>query len=1181
MIRSYWPFRVVLPLVLLVLLTLPASAADSWPVPRGPSHEPNPYRYDPEQFKRLPKEFLEDAAACVLYAGNTHLVQLDGTIESIVHEITRLNGRKGVEKLGESRNIAYDPSYQKLTLNEARIHKADGRTLEVEARHVQLRDVATDYQVYDHDKQLIISFPTLEVGDVIEVKWSVRGKHPEHGGQFFTRYSFGDPTFPVVLDLFRVRLPKSKPFHYATVGAELVPERSEEGDFRTYTWRAHNCRKMPQDENLPSRESLFQSVACSTFADWKEVGQWKKRLRADCWECTAEVREIVRRVTRGLTRPEEKARALTHWMRRNIRYVSTGEKHDYTPHAPAVVLANRFGDCKDTSQLLAVMLREAGLRVELATLGAQDDGQVIESVPSPWGTHAILLVTIDGKQHWIDTTASLAGWDFLPRDDRDRLCYVVDEQGTLRLVRTPGLRAEDNRVEQTTHVWIGADGSSRGERMSISHGSAAMGQRDTFLEVPAGERRRQVTTELQDSNSRTRLVHLQLDEVQLSDYDRPVRTRMAFEIANHFTGNNEREGSFADSKVWHKLLAYNLDYERTVALNLNQPVESRHRYVIHLPAAYYLDSVPRDMTVRTPWAVFTRTVKTPKDEERTREVEIQFHLRLDKWLIEPADFKEYRRLHEEVNTVYRAWLTLKPAGDKADVPLLEAALHWTPWDSDSAAILARLYLKQNQPAEARRVLTCARVYHPNDTELCELTVLAAKTSKEKEAAQRELVKRHPQDVRHAIKLGAILIGAGRQEEARSILEPLTQKGAAAERARAHFQLARSYYRRDQLNKALEHWEKAALMEPDAVHEVRAYHLKGRIYEELGRPKDAEEAYELALEVERDSELALDSLVHLELATKNRPRALEYLRRYALAVGEDAGGLLLAAGYYLRLELYEEALELAQRAGPREHPDSYHRILGLVAYKRSDAAGAVEHLVQAEFDPEVTAGLLNSYLALGRLREATEHLPAAERMEKPTPELLGILKRVRQLQARRTQLEKTTPAPEGKSREWAVALDSLVCAEVARAEAWPQKQIENLLRGASANGLELGPVFALRGRLALDSGKLSKALAEAERAVALAPRDAGGWYVRGRVRLERGDREALSDLLKAAELSSRQDADVLHALADALFRAGRVEQALVAQRAAVKMKPKDADMAEQLAAFEKAASRSPKLPTPQR
>src|SRR5579884_2383400 len=115
MIRPRRPLRVFLAFLLLGGLAAPACAADAWPVPRGPSHEPDPYRFDPAQIKRLPKEFLEDSAACVLYAGNTNLVEADGTIETITHEITRLSGRKGVEKFGETRNIAYDPSYQKLT----------------------------------------------------------------------------------------------------------------------------------------------------------------------------------------------------------------------------------------------------------------------------------------------------------------------------------------------------------------------------------------------------------------------------------------------------------------------------------------------------------------------------------------------------------------------------------------------------------------------------------------------------------------------------------------------------------------------------------------------------------------------------------------------------------------------------------------------------------------------------------------------------------------------------------------------------------------------------------------------------------------------------------------------------------------------------------------------------------
>src|SRR5712692_1249211 len=241
--------RLARPLVLVVALLLAPSgrAAEGWPVARGPSREPVPVRFDRKMIDAAPKDLLEDAAACVLYAGNTYLVEDDGTIEVITHDLTRLNGRKGVEKLGEYRNIVYDPSYQKLTLHETRIHKPDGSTVNVEPRHVQLRDVGTDYQVYDHEKQLIISFPTLAVGDVIEVAWSVRGKNPEYAGNFFTRYSFGDANYPVVLDDLRVHVPKAKTFRHTSVNGKLDPEVTRDKDHVTYHWKVENCKRLPQD----------------------------------------------------------------------------------------------------------------------------------------------------------------------------------------------------------------------------------------------------------------------------------------------------------------------------------------------------------------------------------------------------------------------------------------------------------------------------------------------------------------------------------------------------------------------------------------------------------------------------------------------------------------------------------------------------------------------------------------------------------------------------------------------------------------------------------------------------------------------------------------------------------------------------------------------------------------------
>ena len=1168
------PQRLARPLLAFLLLAFAAAAGradDKWPVPVGPSHEPAPFHYDAKLWKDVPKDYLDDAAACILYAGTTYLVEPDGTVETVVHDVTRLNGRKGVEKLGEYRNIAYDPAYEALTLNTAVIHKADGHDAPIEARDVQLRDVATDYQVYDHEKQFIISFPNLEVGDTFEVKWTVRGKNPEHAGHFFTRYTFGDTTYPCVTDEMRVRLPKAMPFHYASFVGKIDPVRTEDKDDVLYLWKAQSVRQTPQDENLPSKEDLRVGVACSTFPSWEAVGEWKQKLRKECWVCSADVRQTARDAVKGLNDPVAKARALVYWMRRNIRYVSTGETHDYTPHLPSEILTNRYGDCKDTSQLLAVMLREAGIKVELATLGALDDGQVLEAVPSPWGSHAILVATIGGKEHWIDTTSNLAGWDFLPHDDRDRLCYVVDDKGAIRLTHTPALTADDSRVEQTTDVWIGPDGSSRCERDVVSHGSASMVERDAFLDVPVGERRRVVTAELQDANSRARLLKLDVNEETLRDFDRAVTEHLVFTIGDHFTGETDKEGSVADSKVWGKFLAYNLDYDRQTALQFYSPFESHHLYTVHVPPLFTLDDPPGDQTVRSPWGEFSRKVKLGADG---RTVTVEFDTRLDKVRVEPADFEKFRTFHDDVNSHYRVWLTLKPTQDLADAPALEALSALAPDDAATAAALARIYTQNAKDEDARRVLRRALHYQPGDQTLLELAVKAAATAKEETDAQRELATRFPAEERYALALGALLVDQDLYAKARETLEPLTRTGTAAHRALAHYQLARSYYRRDEAAEALKQLESAEKADAESVNTAKAHVLKGLILEDLKRPAEAAAAYGLALTLDEKSDEALQGLVRLSLDADKPEEALPYLRRYIAAVGDDFDGLLQAADFSLRMKRWDDAYDLAARARDQKFHEKAQRILGLVCLHRGDDAGAVEHLDKADPDDEVLTGLIRANLALGKLREAAYDAEKASKLDKAGPDLTAACERVRRLLQRRVELARQQAAPAGKEADWAEALDRVVCAEDALEAGAAPEAVAALVEPVTAKGVEMGPAFAVRGRAALARGRLTAALADAERAVKLSPRDAGGYYVRGLVRTERGDLAgAVADLEKAGRMTESRDADVLHAWATALYSSGRLTEALDAQRQAVRLKPKNKEMADQLKALEKEAGKS--------
>lgn len=1156
-------------LVLLCWLSPVLAVPEDWPVPRGPAREPDPYRLDRAALQRVPRAFLDDAAACILYASTTHLIEPDGTVETIVHEVTRLNSRKGIEKLGEHRHITYDPATQKITLNEARVIKPDGKSLPVEPRHVQLRDVGTDYSVYDQDKQLVISFPNLQVGDLIEVKWTTRGRNPSFEGRYFGRYSFGDVDNPVVRDELRICLPSAMPLHWAAVNGKLEPTLCEQQGQRLYRWVVTNHPPLPQDSDLPPREELRLQVAYSTYPSWEEVGRWKQRLRKDCWECTPAIRKVVREVTHGLSSPLDKARALTTWVRQNIRYHSMmTARGGYLPQLPARTLANLYGDCKDQSQLLAVMLREAGFKVELVTLGSHGDGQIVKEVPSPWGTHAMLLVHIAGQEHWIDTTSTLAGWDFLPRADRDRVCYLTDDQGRLRLHRTPPLSYATNRFEQVTQVQVQPDGSVRCRRGISYHGSAAIVQREAWVDAPPGERRRLMTAELQDANSRSRLLRLDVDERRLRDLERPVEAQLEYEIPGHFTGQLEKEGSFTDSKVWGRLLAYNLDPDRQAPLDLWAPFESIHRYLIHLPPAFRFDGLPRDKEVQSRWGWLKLRIRP--DPRNPRLLEVEFHTRLEKTRVEPAHFAEFRRFHQEVYRAWRVWINLTPTTDPADILALEASLAAAPQDHTTAAVLAKLYQKQRRPADCQRVLEHALRYHPEDRSLWDQLVQATDTLEQEEAVLQAMIRRYPQDLQLRLDLATTRIQLGKHDEASALLLKLLGEAGPALRARASYQLARSAAARQQPARALEHLQAARRVDPQSINNVSAWEFQGQVHEQLGQKAEALQAWRQALQLQPDRVQAMAAVLRLECAGQPTPATFDLLRRYTLAVGNNLEGLVQAADFALQLGRLDDALELASRSRDIDFHAGTQRVLGLVHFRRGQYERAVFHLERAEPDADVLAALLHSHLALGRLGQAVALVGTAEKFRAGHATLPKLLTTVAALERRKAALLTGVEKPASWRETFPPAVDRLVCAEHALAEGLPLERVEQIL--GPPDDVPLGGLHALRGQLALEKGRLSRALEEAERAIRLSPAEWRGYYIRGRVRLERGDHLALPDLLRAVELSERREPTVLHWLAQAQFQAGRFSEALTTQARAVQLQPGNRELLEQLRRFEELVPR---------
>ena len=226
------------------------------------------------------RTFLDDAAACILYAGTTYLVEADGTVETITHEVTRLNGRKGVEKLGEYRNITYDP-----VLPEAHPQRGphpQGRrprsSPSSRATSSSATSAPTTRSTTTRSSSSSAS-PAWKSATSSRSSGPCAARTPSTPASSSPATPSATPTYPVVRDELRVRAaeghaasstPPSTARSSRRVTEDRRPASSTTGRRPTASGRrrTRTCRR---------KEELRPAVACSTFASWEEVGRWKQQ----------------------------------------------------------------------------------------------------------------------------------------------------------------------------------------------------------------------------------------------------------------------------------------------------------------------------------------------------------------------------------------------------------------------------------------------------------------------------------------------------------------------------------------------------------------------------------------------------------------------------------------------------------------------------------------------------------------------------------------------------------------------------------------------------------------------------------------------------------------------------------------------------------------------------------------
>ena len=190
-------------------------------------------------------------------------------------------------------------------------------------------------------------------------------------------------------------------------------------------------------------------------------------------------------------------------------------------------------------------------------------------------------------------------------------------------------------------------------------------------------------------------------------------------------------------------------------------------------------------------------------------------------------------------------------------------------------------------------------------------------------------------------LGEMLAEQDRHADARKVLELLTQNKKGTVRARAEYQLARSFFATGEFEASLKQLEAAQAADAATTEPAEVQRFLAKINDHLGRLEQAAAAYRRAMNSDPDLWRDPREFIRFKSAHRvaNQPagpetnddakETLDLVRRYTLLAGKEALSLVQAAEFHFQLGRMEDAFELAGRSRDLAFSSRSQRLLGLI------------------------------------------------------------------------------------------------------------------------------------------------------------------------------------------------------------------------------------------------------------
>ena len=476
-VRRAWP---IVPVLLGVLISgLVAGTVEKTP---------------PDSIKKIEQaggltEF-PDANTILIELKTTYEYQPNGHYVSTIYGLRKILTEQGKKNFSE-RKFPYYRKYDKIIVKEARVIKPDGTTLDVPKENITdiTLSILAAMNIYEPDqRQKVITFPNLEVGDAIEYFVVDSCFHAPMDNAFDCFYLF-QGFDPIIHDEIVITGPKSMPLKYKSYNdphGKIRFSDREEGDQKIYKWWVDSQARIVAEPAMAHLFNIAPVMWASTIPSWRDVSRWGYELNEQYIDMNDALRTETLSLIKDCKTQEEKVKALYHFVAQNVRYmgIGLGKKTGYDPKPATETYRNRYGVCRDVAVLLVAMLREIDIPAHVVYTAA--GYEMYPDIPNLIWSHGIVAIPNENDGYtYVDPTVE-NGMDLLMSIEATQETLVLTAEGD-NLERTPYSPPEDNRGCFEAITELKEDGSVTSHIQLTSNGIYDLVLRQIVKAMPAAQ----------------------------------------------------------------------------------------------------------------------------------------------------------------------------------------------------------------------------------------------------------------------------------------------------------------------------------------------------------------------------------------------------------------------------------------------------------------------------------------------------------------------------------------------------------------------------------------------------------------------------------------------------------------------------------------------------------------------